>query len=186
MTTTCITPDTAAELLAKAPMAWPPQPPLDPGPRGVAIRVLVPGKATGYQYACVETALAPKLLGPDPHLHHTLDELSLVLSGTLSVYVDGTVYEVPSGGMALRPAGLVHTFFNATDEPVRFADMFFNQNFDEYLVEYFRILEAGDRSPLGHGDPAIIRRFDELDERFGVVMFHDQRQHFVETYGLRG
>lgn len=184
--TTCITPETATQVLANAPMLWPPQPPLDPGPRGVAIRVMVPGSATGYQYACVETALAPKTLGPSPHLHHTLDELSMVLTGTLSVFVDGDVFEVPAGGMQLRPAGLIHTFWNSTDEPVTFADMFFNQNFDEYLEEYFRILDDGDRSPMGHADPAIIQRFADLDERFGVVMFPEQRQGFIDTYGLTG
>ena len=184
-TTTCITPD-LSQALASVALYSPPQPALSPGPRGVAIRVLVRSSQTSYQYCCVETAVAPKTLGPSPHLHHHLDELSLVLAGTLSIYIDGTVYEVPAGGMMLRPAGLVHTFWNATDEDVRFADMFFNQNFDEYLEEFFRILDAAEHSPYGYADPALAQRQADLDEAFGVVQFPEQRQGIIDAYGLVG
>ncbi|MGE5335094.1 MAG: hypothetical protein ACM3N4_10375 [Nitrososphaerota archaeon] len=107
--------------------------------------------------------------------------------------VGDTVYDVPTGGMQVRPRGLVHTFWNATDKPVRFLDMFLNQNFDEYLVEFFRLVaEAGQkqqtigvpatarRSP----DPDTTRRIAELDREFGITMFHERRQSILETYGL--
>lgn len=173
----------------------PPKEPLQPGPRGVAIQVSIPSAQTGYQYCCVETAVAPKTLGPPPHFHQALDEISLVWEGALSVLVGDTVYEVPEGGMQVRPRGLIHTFWNATDKPVRFLDMFLNQNFDEYLVEFFRLVAEAEaeqkqraidapatarRSP----DPDTARRMADLDREFGITMFHERRQAILDKYGL--
>ncbi len=121
------------------PFLVPPQDPLQAGPYGVDIRILVRSSATKYQYTCVETALAPRTMGPSPHKHENLDELSLVLDGTLSVMVEDAAYEVTPSGFQLRPRGLVHSFWNAGDKPLRFLDMFLNQNFDEYLEEFFEI-----------------------------------------------
>lgn len=71
--------------------------------------------------------MGPKLMGPAPHVHKDLDELMFVQEGTVSILVGDNVYEVEAGGWHLRPHGIVHTFWNATDKPARFVDMFFNR-----------------------------------------------------------
>ena len=168
------------------PFLVPPKEPLQAGPHGVDIRILVRSSETDYQYTCVETALAPRTMGPSPHKHENLDEISLVLEGTLNVMVEDTVYEVPPGGIQMRQSGLVHSFWNAKDEPLRFLDMFFNQNFDEYLEEFFGIRAQMIRNKQTFADPDIANRIEVLDQEFGVTSFPEKRQAIVEEHGLTG
>ena len=171
---------------ALSPVYIPPKEPLQPGPHGVDIQFLIRSSQTGYQYSCLETAVAPKTLGPAPHLHETLDEIALVLEGTLSVMVEDTVYEVPAGGMSLRPRGLIHTFWNATDKPVRFLDMMINQNFDDWLEEFFTIREYATQNDLSFDDPDVAQRLAQLDREFEVTQFPEQRQAIIDKYELTG
>lgn len=166
------------------PFYIPPREPLQAGSQGVDIQVVVRSSQTGYQYTCVETALAPKTFGPSPHLHQALDEISLVLEGTLSVMVEDAVYEVPERGMQMRPRGLVYTFWNATAKPVRFLDMFLNQNFDDYLEAFFKIRDDVLQKKLSFADPDIAKRLARLDREFGITQFPERRQAILETYGL--
>lgn len=162
-----------------------PMEPLEPGPHGVDIRIRVRSSQTANQYTCVETALAPRTMGPSPHRHESLDELAFVLDGVLSVMVQDDVYDVPAGGMHWRPRGLVHSFWNATDEPVRFLDMFLNQNFDEYLEAFFALREAATRPEPSVTDREFGERMAALDSEFGVTQFHNQRGEILERYDLK-
>jgi mannose-6-phosphate isomerase-like protein (cupin superfamily) len=60
-----------------------------------------------------------------------------VTEGTASVLVGDTVVEVKAGGWHLRPRNILHTFWNATDQPLRFIDMYFNQPLKNTWKEYF-------------------------------------------------
>jgi len=160
--------------------------PLDPGPAGLNIRTWIRSTQTNNQYSSVEAAVAPKTMGPPPHIHKDLDEVMLVLEGTVSVMVGDKVYEVPTGGWHMRPRGIVHTFWNATDKPVRFMDMYFNQNFEDYLEElFFKIYADMAKQNLTPMDPAIGKRMADLDKRFGITMFPEQRAGIMQKYGLR-
>ena len=163
----------------------PPMEPLQAGPQGVNIRIRIRSSQTTNQYTCVETALAPKTMGPSPHRHEHLDELAFVLEGTLSVMVEDEVYDVPTGGMHWRPSESVHSFWNATDEPVCFLDMFLNQNFDEYLEAFFAMRDEVNRSESTLSNREFGERMAKLDREFGVTQFHEQRGEIVERYGLK-
>jgi quercetin dioxygenase-like cupin family protein len=159
--------------------------PLDPGP-GLAIRMKVRSNQTNNQYSCVDCAVAPKTMGPSPHLHDALDELMYVTEGTVSVLVGNEVYQVQAGGWHLRPRGIVHTFWNATDKVARCTDMYFNQNFDDFLEElFFRILPEMGRRNLSPTDPEIMASIEKLDKKFGIKTFHGQRQAIADRYGLK-
>ncbi|WP_227380237.1 cupin domain-containing protein [Haladaptatus halobius] len=162
-----------------------PMEPLQAGLQGVDIRIRVRSSQTANQYTCVETALAPKTMGPSPHRHTHLDELSFVLQGTLSVMVEDEVYDVPAGGMHWRPRGLVHSFWNATDEPVCFLDVFLNQNFDEYLEAFFAMRDEVSRSESTFTEREFGERMAELDHEFSVTQFHERRGKILEQYGLK-
>ena len=47
---------------------------LQPGPGGVNIRTWVRSTQTNNQFSCVEAAVAPKKMGPAPHIYKELDE----------------------------------------------------------------------------------------------------------------
>lgn len=170
-----------------SPFYLPPAEPLQPGPGGLNIRTWVRSSQTNMQFSNVETAVAPKHMGPAPHLHESLDEIMLVLEGTATVILDGKVDEIPEGGWHLRPRGIEHTFWNASDKPLRFMDMYFNQNFEDYLEELFHsIIPDMVKNNLTPMDPGIHKRMADLDKRFGVTMFHEKRQELVDKYGLIG
>jgi mannose-6-phosphate isomerase-like protein (cupin superfamily) len=168
------------------PFYLPPAAPLQPGPGGLDIRTWVRSTQTNNQFSCVEAAVAPKYMGPPPHIHKELDEICYVLEGTASVLVGNKVYEVEAGGFHMRPRGIVHTFWNATDKPLRFMDLYFNQNFEDYLEELFhKIYVDMAKQNLTPMDAGIGKRITDLDKRFGVTMFPEQRQAIVQKYGLR-
>jgi quercetin dioxygenase-like cupin family protein len=106
------------------PFNIPPAEPLKPGPGNVDIRTIIHSGKTGLQISNVEVAVAPKQMGPSPHLHKNLDELMYVLEGTATVLIGKEIYEVQAGGWNFRPRGIVHSFWNASDKPLRFIDSF--------------------------------------------------------------
>ncbi|MBC6991983.1 cupin domain-containing protein [Hymenobacter sp. BT491] len=168
------------------PFLLPPAAPLQLNTRGIVMRTWVRSSQTNRQYSSVEFLIGPKQMGPPPHVHRDLDEIMFVLSGTVSVLVEETVYTVPAGGWHLRPHGLVHTFWNATDAPAHYVDMYFNQNFEDFLEELNgKILADMEKYKLTPADPGIAKRWADLDRRFGITTFFDQRQPLIDKYGLK-
>lgn len=167
------------------PFYIPPADPLQPGPGGLDIRTLIHSAQTNKQFSCVEFAVAGKKMGPAPHYHKELDELMYVLEGTATVMVEDVVYEIPAGGWHFRPRNRVHTFFNNTDQVFRGIDMYFNQNFEDYLEEMFhKIIPDMLKRQLTTKDPAIAKRINNLHEKFGLVGFPEKRHAIVDKYKL--
>jgi mannose-6-phosphate isomerase-like protein (cupin superfamily) len=167
------------------PLYLPPQPPLEHH-GGINIRTWIRNAMTGGVYSCVECAVAPRVMGPPPHLHKELDELMFVLEGTASVIVDGKEVQVQAGGWHLRPRMLTHTFWNAGDEPLRFVDMYFNQPFEAFLEQIF--FELTPEKGYIAGSEALQQAHDRLNEKFGLVYAAtcmDERRKIVEKYGLK-
>lgn len=162
-----------------------PREPLKPGIGNVDIRTIIHANQTDMQISNVEVAMAPKQMGPSPHLHEDLDELMYVLEGTASVMIGEKLYEVEAGGWNLRPRRIVHSFWNASDNQLRFIDFFFNQNLEDYLEELFhKIIPDMIKRKLTPATPEIANRIAALDKKFGITWFHDQRQAIVDTYKL--
>ncbi len=169
----------------KKPFYIPPTEPLKPGPGNVDIRTIIHSDQTGKQISNVEVSLAPKQMGPSPHIHKDLDELMYVLEGTATVLIGKEIYEVQAGGWNFRPRGIIHSFWNASDKPLRFIDSFFNQNFEDYLEDLFhKIIPHMLKENLNPASPQIAKRITALDKQFGVTWFHNQKQAIVDKYGL--
>jgi mannose-6-phosphate isomerase-like protein (cupin superfamily) len=153
---------------------------------GMDIRVWVRSSMTNGLYSSVECAVAPKLMGPSPHYHKELDELMYVIDGTASILIGEEVVEVQTGGWHLRPRMLKHTFWNASDQPLRFFDMYFNQPFEEYLEQVFHELTAEKGFP--DGSEAKKNRIKMLHEKFGLFYPPNafaQRQEIMKKYDLK-
>ena len=110
-----------------------------------------------------------------------------VQEGTVSILVGKEVYQVEAGGWHLRPHGIVHTFWNATDKPARCIDMYFNQDFDNFLEEAFGKLVP---DLIKRGIPLTSKeatdKMNKLNARYGITMFDEQRQPIMDKYGLKG
>ena len=164
----------------------PPDAPLE-APGGYNMRIRVRSTQTSNQLACAEILVMPKTMGPAPHYHKQLDEVMFVQKGIASVMVGDEVHDVKTGGWHIRPRNMTHTFWNAQDEPLIFFDMYFNQNFEDFLEElFYKILPDMAKQKTTRNDPEFAKRVEALNEKFGIVMFFDQRQPIIDKYGLKG
>jgi gentisate 1,2-dioxygenase len=130
--------------------------------------------------------VAPKVMGPPPHLHKELDELMYVLEGTASVLVGDEVVDIPAGGWHFRPRNLKHTFWNASESPLRFVDMYFNQPFETFLERIFFELTPEKGFPPGSEQHK--REHDKLNEQFGLVYASTagaERDNIIKQYNLK-
>lgn len=134
------------------------------------------------QFSSFEFIIPPKTMGPPPHVHKDLDEVMRVVKGTVSVLVGTEVFEVEEGGWHLRPHGIVHTFWNAGDEPAVLIDFYPNQNFEVCLEEMDKLFGEGVSPDSKEGR----KRFDELQSEWGIVMYYDQSKAIMDKYGLKG
>lgn len=168
------------------PFYLPPVEPLQPGPTGLNTRTRVRQAQTNGQFSCIDFAVAPKKMGPAPHLHKELDELMYVVEGTVTVLVGEEVYAVEAGGWHLRPRGIVHTFWNATDKPAVGIDCYFQQPFEDYLeAAIHTIPEAAKTRGLAMNSPEVQAMYKDLQAKFGMVSFPEKRQPLIDKYGLK-
>jgi mannose-6-phosphate isomerase-like protein (cupin superfamily) len=163
-----------------------PREPLLPGPGNIDMRIIIHSSQTNKQFSNIEGALGPKQMGPAPHIHKDLDELMYVVEGTATIMIGDEIYEVKAGGWNFRPRGVAHSFWNASDQPLRFIDCFFNQNLEDYLEELFhQIIPDMVQKNLIPASPEIAGRIAALDKEFGITWFHEQRQGIIDKYGLK-
>jgi len=170
------------------PFYIPPSPePLKEQPNGVDFRLKVRSNQTNNQYSCMEFLIGPKIMGPAPHVHKALDEIMFVQEGVVSVLVEDKVYEVEAGGWHMRPRGMVHTFWNASDKPARFIDMYVNQAFDNFLEEMFlKLIPDLMKRGVSLTSKEAIEKMDKLYTRYGITMFDEKRQPIMDKYHLKG
>jgi mannose-6-phosphate isomerase-like protein (cupin superfamily) len=167
------------------PVLLPPAPPLDH--KGTMdIKVWIRSAMTGGVYSNVECAVAPKTMGPAPHYHLELDELMYVVDGTASVLVGDEIVHVEAGGWHMRPRMIKHTFWNASDKPLRFFDMYFNQPFEEYLEAIFHKLTPENGYP--RGSQQFMAEIEKLAKQFGLKRFDNaeaEKQSIMKQFGLK-
>lgn len=178
------TPDTPVSDPLK-PVLLPGTTPLD-HKGGMDIRVWMRSSMTNGLFSSVECAVAPKLMGPAPHHHLELDEIMYVIEGTATVLVGDEVVEVNAGGWHLRPRLITHTFWNASEKPLRFVDMYFNQPFEEYLEAVFFKLTP--ENGYENGSEKKSKAIAALTEKFGLVQLPDaweKRKEIASKYGLK-
>ena len=72
----------------------------------------------GQAVLILEGSLPPGTSGPPLHVHLDSRETILVKSGLLGVRIGREKCDVPPGKTAVVPAGVLHTWWNAGDEPL--------------------------------------------------------------------
>ena len=72
----------------------------------------------GHTVLILEGSLPPGTSGPPLHVHLDSRETILVKSGLLGVRIGRETCDVPPGKTAVVPAGVVHGWWNAGDEPL--------------------------------------------------------------------
>jgi mannose-6-phosphate isomerase-like protein (cupin superfamily) len=90
-----------------------------------------------------ETTVEPGFPGPPPHRHSVLHDMFYVLEGTLSVQVGDEITPLGPGSFACVPPGVVHTFSNPSELPVRFLNFSTPGGFEIYMRELGAAAAAG-------------------------------------------
>ncbi len=85
---------------------------------GDVYSLLATGQTTGGALY-LHDAMVPPGGGPPPHSHVREDEAFYVISGTLTLEIEGKRLLAPAGSFVWAPRGQVHRFFNGSDAPVR-------------------------------------------------------------------
>lgn len=109
--------------------------------------------------ALLEHILEPHCLGAPPHRHTSEDEISFVISGQLVVLQDGETSTAGAGQTILKPRGVMHTFWNPGDEPVRFLEVIApGSGFERYFEEVAPLIPDG-REPDVPGIMGVAARY---------------------------
>ena len=118
---------------------------------GEVLRLRRVRDADGQIILTLDGSLPPKAQGPPPHIHfHQLEE-GTVKAGTLGARVGNRTITVPTGGRAVLPAGVVHTWWNAGEDLLEFSGRAVPAgDLDRYLQAIFAVVNAGlpGRPPL--------------------------------------
>jgi len=89
-----------------------------------------------------EFRMAPRTDGASPHFHKQHVDSFYVLEGEVEFTVDGETKHARAGELVHALPGIVHSFKNSSDEPVRFLNLHTpGMRFDEYI----RRMDAGEK-----------------------------------------
>lgn len=141
---------------------------------GTTYKVL--SKSVGGSAAVVEHTLEAKSLGAPMHKHTHENEISCVLEGELSVIQNGEVQTAGPGQYVVKPKGIFHTFWNATDQRIRFIEIITPGNFEYYFAELAPFLRAG--------QPPQMDKVKETAAKYGLIVDPAAAAEIIKKYGL--
>ena len=129
----------------------------DLGAWSVAIKA--GGEHTGGTMFVGEIVIEAGFAGPPPHTHERLHDMFYVLDGVLTVRVGTETVQAGPGSFVCVPPGVVHTFSNRSDGPVRFLNFNTPSGWESYVRDLARELPR-DRPPAPEEIGRIASRYD--------------------------
>jgi len=110
---------------------------------GETLRIRRERDLSGQVVLIVEGTLPPGSKGPPPHVHFREREEGRVQAGTLGARIGGQTTIVQTGGNALFPAGVVHSWWNAGETLLQFNGRVVPAvDLDQFLQALFAVLNA--------------------------------------------
>lgn len=132
---------------------------------GDRVRLVATAEQTDGAFAAVEVTVSPDN-GAPPHLD-TREALGFyVLDGPLHFMTESEEYDLDTGGWFYSPQGVLHTFHNGTDRPVRMLMFAVPGGIESFFDEVGRQL-GSDEAPRPPTE-AEIARMIETAPRYGI------------------
>ncbi len=100
-------------------------------------------ETTGGAFSMSESTFPAGVAGPPPHAHSHTTDTFYVLEGTLHVIVGDREIDAPVGSYILVPPGVMHTFSNTSNEPVRFLNINAPGGWENYLRDLADAMRSG-------------------------------------------
>ena len=94
-----------------------------------------------------ESVIPPGFPGPPPHRHSKLHDMFYVLEGTLTVRLEDETRALQAGTFVCVPPGVVHTFSNPGDEPVRILNFNTPGGWENYMRDLAEAAQSGPLTP---------------------------------------
>ena len=99
-------------------------------------------------FSVMEGVIHPhELLAPHTHDHEA--QLVYVISGELEFEVggeEGLRFTAPAGSYVIKPKGIMHAFWNVTDEPARYIELSGKEHFQNFV----KSKDKGDLYAVAH------------------------------------
>jgi mannose-6-phosphate isomerase-like protein (cupin superfamily) len=112
------------------------------------------GPETNERYSISEWWLEPHTKGPGAHAHPE-DDIFYVIDGTMTILVNDSWIDAPTGSFVLVPAGMTHDFENRGSARAGLLNFSYPGDFERHMpsiVEWFKsnpLPSAGIRPPAG-------------------------------------
>jgi mannose-6-phosphate isomerase-like protein (cupin superfamily) len=106
-------------------------------------RMKATAETTGGAFSISEGTFPAGMSGPPRHAHEHTTDTFYVLEGTLHVVVGDREVDAPAGTYVLVPPGVVHTFANTSDAPVRFLNINAPGGWENYLRDLAAAMKSG-------------------------------------------
>jgi len=146
----------------------------DVGGFGVLFKIF--GRDTGGALAVVEHTVGPHRLVP-PHTHSDVDEYSYVIEGEIGARIGDRVVSAGLGTYVLKPRGIMHTFWNATDKPARLLEILSPAKFEKFFEAMGDLMK--------HAGPDTPQKLGELAAAHQNVISMDWVDELKSTYKLK-
>jgi mannose-6-phosphate isomerase-like protein (cupin superfamily) len=116
-------------------------------------------ETTSGAFSISEATVPASMNGPPPHTHRYTTDTFYVLEGTLHMTVGDSEIDASAGSYILVPPGVVHTFANINDEPVRFLNISAPGGLEKYLRDLADAMRSG-TMPGTLDFPTIAAKYD--------------------------
>ena len=146
---------------------------------GLGALVKVPAGAFDGRLFVFEGTFEPGMFIP-PHTHTYEDEVTVVLSGTLTIDIGGRVSTAPAGAFVMKPRGVHHSMWNHTDEPTRVLELHTPGLMEPYYDALGELFTNGDL-----GDVERQSAITELHMKYGIVYHPELVPEVVTADGRR-
>ena len=143
---------------------------------GLGVLFKIYGRETGESLAVVEHPIDPRRLVP-PHTHADVDEYSYVLEGEIGARIGDRVISASRGTYVLKPRGIMHTFWNATDRPARILEILSPAKFERFFEEMADLMKSG--------GPEVPQQLGARAAAHNTMMSMDWVDELKSTYGLK-
>jgi quercetin dioxygenase-like cupin family protein len=126
------------------------------GPTTVTIKAT--GEETNDSFYLGEVVIEPGFPGPPPHRHRRLHDMFYVLDGTLTMRLGDETLELEPASFVCVPPGVVHTFSNRSDAPVKILNFNTPAGWENYMRDLAAALARG--TPTQEEIGQIASRYD--------------------------
>lgn len=142
---------------------------------GFTALLKIRGKQTSGAYSVVEFVFGPGSFAA-PHLHERTDEVSYILEGEMGAMVGEEEFRASAGAFVVRPKGVPHALWNATDQPVRLLDIYTPAGFESLGEELAKRFSS---------TPPTFEQVAEVGRRHDTIFLPELAPRLVQKYNLR-